>query len=222
MSPLIPSTAARSDAPRLSEARTQQIRDRRFYLVMAVASAVLVFLAFARTYYLKAYFGTPPLTALVEFHGVVFSTWMLFFVAQTALIASNRPSIHRRLGYAGGALASVMVVLGTLVAVHAERLGHRAAGADPETNFLFALGDILTFSIFVAAGFLWRRNREAHQRLMLLAVVAALLDAAPPRLPLIGGHPLGMLIVGLAFLLAGPIYDLISRHRIHPVYVWGC
>src|SRR5271165_1110778 len=114
MSPLIPSTAAPSDAPRLSKAHTQQIRDRRFYLVMAVASAVLVFLAFARTYYLKAYFGTPQLTALVEFHGVVFTTWMVFFVAQTALIASNRPSVHRRLGYAGGALASVMVVLDTV------------------------------------------------------------------------------------------------------------
>jgi hypothetical protein len=222
ISALIPSTTASSSAPPLSKARTQQIRDRRFYLVMAIASATLVFLAFARTYYLKTYFGTPQLTPLVELHGIVFTTWMVFFVVQTALIASNRPGIHRRLGYAGGALASVMVVLGTLVAVRAERLGHHAGGPDPETIFLFSLGDILTFAIFVAAGFGWRRNREAHQRLMLLAVVAGLLEAAPPRLPFIGGHPPGMAVVGLAFLLAGPIYDLISRHRIHPAYVWGC
>ena len=56
---------------------------------------------------------------------------------------------------------------------------------------------------------------------MLLAVVAGLPDAAPPRLSVISGHPLGMAIVGLAFLLDGPIDDLISQRRIHPVYVWG-
>jgi hypothetical protein len=66
------------------------------------------------------------------------------------------------------------------------------------------------------------KRRETHQRLMLLAVVAGLLSAAPPRLPLIEGHPARMAVTGLAFLFAGPIYDLISRRRIHPAYIWGC
>jgi hypothetical protein len=57
---------------------------------------------------------------------------------------------------------------------------------------------------------------------MLLAVVAGLLEAAPPRLPLVGGHLARMAVTGLAFLLAGPIYDLISKRRIHPAYIWGC
>ena len=57
---------------------------------------------------------------------------------------------------------------------------------------------------------------------MLLAVVAGLLAAAIPRLPLIGGHPARMGITGLAFLFAGPIYDLVVRRRIHTVYVVGC
>jgi hypothetical protein len=94
----------------------QQVWDRRFYLIMAIASTVLVFLAFARTFYLKPYFGTPQLSRLVELHGIVFTAWMFFFIAQTALIASDRPEVHRRLGYAGGVLASAMVVLGTTVA----------------------------------------------------------------------------------------------------------
>jgi hypothetical protein len=25
----------------------------------------------------------------------------------------------------------------------------------------------------------------------------------------------------LAFLLAGPVYDLVTRRRVHPAYLWG-
>jgi predicted DNA-binding protein (UPF0251 family) len=31
------------------------------------------------------------------------------------------------------------------------------------------MGDMLMFAIFIASAFFWRRNREAHKRLMLLA-----------------------------------------------------
>jgi hypothetical protein len=142
------------------------------------------------------------------------------FIVQTALIASNRPRIHRRLGYAGAALAIAMVVLGIAVAFKARLLGH--GEPSPDAIFLVSLGDIFTFAVFVGGGFLWRRNREAHQRLMLLAVVAGLLSAAIPRIPDFREHPAAMLFLGLSFLLAGPIYDLVTRRRIHPVYIWGC
>jgi hypothetical protein len=197
-------------------------KEGRFYLVMAIASACLVFLGFARTYYLKSYFGTPQLRPLLHVHGIVFTAWMIFFVVQTALIASNRPGLHKRLGYAGGILACGMIILGLLVAFSAARLGHGNSLTNAETLFLISLGDILTFTIFIGAGFLWRRNREMHQRFMLLAVVAGLLSAAIPRLPLIGGRPAAMGITSFLFLFAGPVYDLIVRRRIHPVYIWGC
>jgi uncharacterized membrane protein YozB (DUF420 family) len=187
---------------------------------MAIASTVVVFLGFGRTYYLKSYFGTPQLTPLVHLHGAVFTLWMVFFVVQTILIASNRPQVHRRLGYAGAALAIAMVVLGTAVAFKARLLGRGAP--TPDAVFLISLGDIFTFGVFVGAGFLWRRNREAHQRLMLLAVVAGLLAAAIPRIPDFRDHPGAMLFLGLTFILAGPIYDLATRRRIHSVYIWGC
>ena len=115
-----------------------------------------------------------------------------------------------------------MIILGLTVAFRAEKLGHHAGAPDAETTFLISLGDILTFALFVTLGFLWRHNREAHQRLMLLAVVAGLLSATPPRLPLIGGNLAAMAVVGFAFLFAGPIYDLVSRRRVHPAYIGGC
>jgi uncharacterized membrane protein YozB (DUF420 family) len=218
----IGSETAAPSAVKLRRTIARERTDSTFYLVMAIASTCLVFLGFARTYYLKPFFGTPALRPLLHLHGVVFTVWMLIFVMQTALIASNRRALHRRLGYAAGIFACAMVVLGLLVAFSAERLGHGNSLADAETVFLISLGDILIFAVFLGAGFLWRRNPETHQRLMLLAVVAGLLSAAIPRLPLIGGHPAAMGITGLAFLFAGPIYDLIVRHRIHPAYIWGC
>ncbi len=145
---------------------------------------------------------------------------MVFFIVQTAPIASNQPRVHRRLGYAGTGLAIAMVVSGTAVAFKARLLGHGAPS--PDALFLVSLGDIFTFGVFFGAGFLWRRNREAHQRLMLLAVVAGLLAAAVPRVPVVHDHLGVMAFLGLSFILAGPVYDLITRHRIHPAYIWGC
>lgn len=115
-----------------------------------------------------------------------------------------------------------MVIMGLLVAYSAARLGHGNPLVDADTVFLISLGDILIFAIFIGAGFLWRHNREIHQRCMLLAVVAGLLSAPIPRLPVIGGHPAAMGITGLAFLFAVPIYDFIVRRRIHPAYIGGC
>ena len=213
-------TAATSRDSMPGSAGSRASKDGLFYLAMAIASTVVVLLGFARSFYLKSYFGTPPLSPLIHVHGLVFTAWMFFFITQTAPITSNRPGLHRRLGYAGGILAGAMVILGLMVAFRAERLGQ--GFPNPDTIFLMSLGDILIFAIFVAAGFLWRHHRETHQRLMLLAVVAGLLSAAIPRLPLIGGQIPAMAITGLSFLFAGPIYDLIRQKRIHPAYIWGC
>jgi hypothetical protein len=203
-----------------SKSSQQILKDRRFFVIMAIASALMVFLGFGRTYYLKSYFGTPQLAPLLHLHGAVFTLWVVLFVVQTLLIASNRPRVHRRLGYVAGTLAIAMVVLGTAVAFKARLLGHGALS--PDTLFLLGLGDIFTFGVFVGAGFLWRRNGEAHQRLMLLAVVAGLLSPAIPRIPVVHDHLGAMVILGLSFILAGPVYDLITRHRVHPAYIWGC
>jgi hypothetical protein len=86
----------------------REYRDRRFYLSMAIASAAGIFLGFARTFYLKTYFATPALPLVLHVHGAVFTSWILFFVAQTALIADDRVQVHRRLGYAGAFLAGAV------------------------------------------------------------------------------------------------------------------
>lgn len=207
----------------LSRTRSHVVADRRFYLTMAVAAAALIFTGFARSYYLKAHFpASPALSLLVHVHGAVFTTWVLYFILQTALIAVGKPRLHRKLGIIGAVLGVAMVLLGLAVSWNGMRLNHGTPILSPETTFLIGLTDISTFALFFALGWVKRRDREAHQRLMLLAVIGGLLSAPIGRI--VGyGVPIPLVsALNLAFIFAGPIYDFATRRRIHPVYLYGC
>src|SRR4051794_25885732 len=93
-------------------------RTRRFYVGMAIAFAITVFAGFSRTYFLKAHFGAPALAPLLHLHGLIFTTWFLFFLAQTTLVATGRTYLHRRMGIAGAILAALVLIIGTMVAIH--------------------------------------------------------------------------------------------------------
>src|SRR5438552_1486717 len=93
----------------------RQLRDRRFYAGMSLAAVVTVFLGFARTYYLRSYYQTTPLPLLVQLHGLVFTSWILLFATQTALVAGRRITLHRRRGVALAAAAPWVAFAGALV-----------------------------------------------------------------------------------------------------------
>ncbi len=181
-------------------------------------------LGFSRTYYLRTYFASHELSLLFQIHGTVFTAWMIYFVAQTALIADRRIFLHRRLGYAGAVLASAMVLVGTAVVYSASKYVHFRQNPfthNPEGDLFFSMVDILLFAIFVSAGFYFRRNRQVHQRLMLMATVCPLMPSAFARLP-VGGHLVALVnVLVFLFVLAGPLYDLLTLHRIHRAYLWS-
>jgi hypothetical protein len=80
--------------------------DRRFYTGMA---AIAVLVGFAPTYYLRPRFVSTPLPFYLHAHGIVFSAWIAFFIAQAMLVAVRRTDVHRKLGWAGASLAALMV-----------------------------------------------------------------------------------------------------------------
>jgi hypothetical protein len=66
---------------------------------MAALLLATVLVGFAPSFFLRAYFGTPPLPMYLQLHGVVLTAWFLLFFVQTSLIASHKPSSpigHRR------------------------------------------------------------------------------------------------------------------------------
>jgi hypothetical protein len=212
----------------LSQAAFVRRHDRIFYSTVAVALALTVVAGFGPTYYFRIIGASPlttlsggPVTVLVHVHAIVFTAWALLFIVQTALIAQHKVAVHRRVGLAGAVLAVLMVVTGAWAALHQAARGVAPPGFDPHQFLMIPLSDMLLFGGFVAAALLRRTNKEAHKRLMLLAYVCIVV-AAIARLP--GVLPLGapaFFGLSLLFVLAGVIYDRVSRGRVHPVYVWG-
>jgi hypothetical protein len=96
-----------------------------------------------------------------------------------------------------------------------------AGGANTLAFLAIPLTDMLVFAILATAGILYRRRPETHKRLMLVATIG-LLSAAVARWPLafMQRGPVAFFLVTDLFLLAGIGYDLASRRRIHPAYVW--
>jgi hypothetical protein len=215
-------SAVRTPAPAVGQ------RDRLFYGAMSIALAATVFAGFARTYYLRLLSGGPsatlsggPFTPLVHAHGALFTAWVVLFVVQTALISSRRVAVHRRLGIAGAVLAGAMVVAGTLTGITTAQRGGSAPGMDPLAFLIIPLVDMVLFAGFVIAALARRRDKEAHKRLMLLAYVTIVV-AAVARLPgVIALGPPGFFGLALLFVVAGVVYDFVSRRRVHPVYLWG-
>jgi len=198
-------------------------RTRRFYVGMAIAIAITVFVGFFRSYYLRGWYGAPELSRLVHVHGAVFTTWVLFFVAQTALVASGRTYLHRRMGIAGAVLAALVVIVGTTVAVMRLRTGISPLPGIPAAAF-FAIPffDMVVFAILVSTAIYLRRRLEAHKRLMTLSMIT-LLPAPIARmhfLPLPPGPPTFFALADL-FIVAILVYDLITRRKIHPATIWG-
>jgi hypothetical protein len=202
--------------------------DRLFYGGMAIAMAALVVGGFAPTYYMK-FFGDGaratvsggPFTPLVHLHGALFTGWVLLFITQTALVASHRLAVHRRLGVAGAMLAAAMILVGTSMAVATAKRGGAPVGVDPLAFLAIPIFDMVLFATFVTAALVFRRNKETHKRLMLLAYISIIV-AAVARLP--GVLPLGPLAffgLGYVLVVVAVIYDLVSRRRVHKAYLWG-
>jgi hypothetical protein len=217
---VVPSAATRS----LATGRY----DRVFYSSLAIVMALVVFVGFAPTYYLRP-FITPPVTVagrttispLAHLHGALFTAWVVLFVIQPALIASRRLRLHQRLGIAGAVLAAALVLVGTVTALRAAATGGAPPGVDPFAFLVVPLFDMVLFAIFITTAIAQRRNKEAHKRLMVLAYVS-IIPAAVARWPrLLQYGPLMFFGLSFVFVLAGALYDFASRRRVHPAYLWG-
>jgi hypothetical protein len=187
----------------------------------AVGICLIVFAGFARSYYLKWAVGGQSLTGLLHLHGIVMTLWLTLFVLQVRLVAARRVALHRRLGWAGMVLAVLVLVCGTAVAL----AGARRDLAEPEALAFLTqpLGDLLVFAILIGLGCAYRRRRDVHSRLMLLANLA-ILTPAIARIPLgFIAHGGTWVIFGLNDLcvLAFLLYDTAKQRRLHPALAWG-
>ena len=155
--------------------------DRFFYCGMAFAMIVAVFIGFSRTYYLRSRFQDGSLPFYLQVHGAACSAWMMLFLTQTSLVAARRTDVHRRLGWAGAALAVFMVVIAITAAILSGRRNFAAGLENESLTFLTTpFFSMVVFLALVATAVYHRRAPETHKRLMLLATIS-ILDAATAR-----------------------------------------
>jgi hypothetical protein len=197
--------------------------DRQLYTGMAIAAAIVVFVGFSPTFFQWARSQSTSLPLYLQIHGVLFTTWIALFIAQTTLVAARRTDVHRALGWVGTGLALVMIIVGTSAGILSMRRNLPAQG-DAALSFLTTpLFSMVAFAALVAAAIRFRRDLQTHKRLMLLATIS-ILDAAVLRLPLaiIRSSTWAYLPATDLFLVAAVLYDLTTRGRVHPAYIWGC
>ena len=193
---------------------------RSFYVWTAFAIALIVFMGFSRTYYLKSFFGTEPLPLLLHIHGIVMTLWFALFLVQVCLVAAHRTDLHRKLGVIGAVLAVLVVVLGTRVIIVRDRL-HFSPGRSV-AGLAFQLTIFLVFAGLVASALIFRRRGDVHKRLMLLACISILLPAIV-RLPfefIKGNILIGFALIDLCVLLP-VIIDTVKNRRLHWAFGWG-
>jgi len=197
-------------------------REHRFFTGMALAALLVALIGFGPSYYFRSFSGAEPLTTLVHLHGGLATAWLLLFVAQTSLVSAGRTDLHRRVGPAGAVLAVLFVIVGYLTAITAARKGVTPPGGPPPLAFLAApLAALLSFAVLAALAILWRRERDTHRRLMLLATIAILPPAfARFRWFGFGGPPVAIGGTCL-FVIASMFWDRRVHGRIHPAFLWA-
>jgi hypothetical protein len=188
---------------------------------MALVCAATVIVGFAPTYYLKGAFGGRPLPLLLHVHGLVFSSWIALFIAQTTLVAARRTDVHRRLGVAGGVIAVLMLIVGYLAAVDSAHRGFNPPGGPGPLVFLIIpLSMLVVFACLVGAALYYRRQPAVHKRLMLLATVS-IITPAIARIPLFSGGPPVFFGITDILILVCLVYDKVAHGRVHSAFRWG-
>ncbi len=160
--------------------------ERKFYSRMAIAYALIVFTGFGPSFYWFQAVSfprpNPPLTALTITHGLVFTAWMGMIVAQTQLVAAGRRDLHMKLGVAGFGIGLLMLPLMYFTSLHSIPRGIHPPYATGAQWSALSLIDIAPFALLLYLGWTYRRDSQAHKRIMLIAA-ARMLEPALGRMP---------------------------------------
>lgn len=190
---------------------------RYFYFAMSLLLALLVVWGFSRTVNENLIHAAPPRPFLLWVHGAAFSTWVVFFIAQSALVRVRRVSWHRFMGWFGMGLAALMVPLGVTIAIMMARFDAvqlHQKGTDAFLSIPFY--DMLAFGVSIGLAIYWRKSPEFHRRLILIAT-CGLMDAALGRFDFVFNHNLFFPVLDLLIVL-GVARDLVVDGRVHRVY----
>jgi hypothetical protein len=214
------SLAKHIEAKTSTGAQLRRFLSRYFYFCMSLAMAGLVVWGFSHTVDASLFHAKPPRPLLLWIHGAAFSTWIVFFIAQSALVRVHKVGVHRTLGWFGAGLATVMVGLGFTIAIVMTRFDATVLHQKDVESFLsIPFWDMMVFGTCMALAVYWRKKPEYHRRLVFIAT-CELMDAAIGRFDFWFNH--NLFYAGLDLLIvAGMVRDLIVDGRVNKVYLYA-
>jgi len=197
----------------------------RFYPLIAIVLVAFIVIGFSRTYYLRFLFDLPPMKAVLQLHGLVFTAWLAVFVAQTQLIAAHRVDLHMKFGIVA-AFLSLAVVATSLAAMFVAAATPRVSqlGLTSPQASIVPLVATIQFAVLVTAGVALRHRASLHKRLMLLAMISVLSPATARLTGLLALREYLLLVqmgVIAVFVTACLLYDWRKNRRVHPVFAIG-
>ena len=192
--------------------------NRSFFFIMAMLAALVVVFGFRVTIDENLIHPDWPRPLVLWIHALVFTAWIVLFIAQTALVRKRQVKWHRRLGMWTIVVGVAIPVVGVATSLVMAHLRAQHGEADATGFLLVANFDMLAFALLFGLAATLRTNRELHRRLMFIAT-CTLTNAAFFRLlpPLVLGMNSGYLAADLLILL-GVARDLSVDRRVHPVY----
>jgi uncharacterized membrane protein len=174
----------------------------------------------------KADYAAP---LILHVHAASFVAWLVLLTAQTTLIRRGNVALHRRIGPIGMALIPVMALSGFFAEVYSQRF-YIAHPPNSQAFFIIPIWYVVGFTAFATWAMLARRDPSAHKRLLLLATTV-IVGAAYTRwwgeelTALVGDGYWGTIVNSFTgthlILLAALGYDVLTRGRVHRVYLIG-
>jgi hypothetical protein len=200
-------------------------RGVRPYFVSALILAGIMFVGFAKNYYLRTWIGTRPITVMVHAHGLIMTAWIALFVVQTLLVANHRTDLHRKLGIIGAILASIVVALGlyTIVAQILRRHPHISVEQFATLFVAFDGLSLLLFGGLVVTAVRVRLRPQSHKRLMVMAMGSLLPPALGRFVAYFTRVDVSAIVCGLMCATLGIciLIDTIRHRRLHSDLAWS-
>lgn len=203
--------------------------DRIYFTGFSLVVLILIFWAFAPTYFLAGAYHKPAPPPFIVMHGAMMTGWILLLLTQALLAAVGRISWHKKVGDVGFAYAAILVPIGCIaVTTSAAREVHgHTSFMLGELNVLgISLMQMFLFGAFAGAAYLLRRRADYHKRLIVLATLSVLPNAVVrlgQNVPAFGyiQTNLDILNTWAVFAVSVIALDALRIRRLHTAFLVG-
>jgi len=192
--------------------------ERSFWQKITLGLAIFIVFGFAQ-FAARGFVNYGAVPIYVHLHGMAMVAWLALMVTQPTLVQQGNAALHRKLGWAGVALALAIIVLGSFVGIKSLQNGTQPPFFTQPYFLALTQTAVIAFAGLVGFAIVKRRETEWHRRLLVGAMVALMEPALGRTLPMPLIMPWGE---WLALVIQLGVMALVMRHdsrtigRVHP------